>query len=113
MRRIVLAALVLMATAAFLVFGIGASGGTSANAENPSYTIQLDNSFGLVTGADFEVAGVRAGTIKSIDLDQKSLHALIKIRVTQGGFGQFHSDVTCDSRPQSLIGEYFLECQPG
>src|SRR3981081_3219882 len=113
MRRIVLAALVLMATAAFLVFGIGASGGTSANAENPSYTIQLDNSFGLVTGADFKVAGVRAGTIKSIDLDQKSLRAMVKVQVTQGGFGNFYSDVRCQTRPQSLIGEYFIECDPG
>ena len=29
------------------------------------------------------------------------------------GFGQFHSDAFCQSRPQSLIGEYFVDCQPG
>jgi ABC-type transporter Mla subunit MlaD len=33
--------------------------------------------------------------------------------VTQKGFGQFHSDVFCQSRPQSLIGEYFIDCEPG
>src|SRR5205085_10503320 len=25
----------------------------------------------------------------------------------------FHSDAFCQSRPQSLIGEYFLDCDPG
>jgi virulence factor Mce-like protein len=111
MRRMIASALVLIAAAAFLVVAGGASSG-SANPDG-TYTIQLDNAFGLVTGADFKVAGVRAGSIKSIDLDQKTLHALVKVQVTQPGFGQFHQDATCDSRPQSLIGEYFVECSPG
>ena len=110
MRRMIASALVLIAAAAFLVVAGGASSG-SANPDG-TYTIQLDNAFGLVTGADFKVAGVRAGSIKSIDLDQKTLHALVKVQVTQPGFGQFHQDATCDSRPQSLIGEYFVECRP-
>jgi virulence factor Mce-like protein len=111
MRRVIASALVLIAAAAFLIVAGGASSGST----NPdgTYTIQLDNAFGLVTGADFKVAGVRAGSIKSIDLDQKTLHALVKVQVTQPGFGQFHQDATCDSRPQSLIGEYFVECSPG
>src|SRR5581483_1837442 len=111
MKRILASALVLLAAGAFLVLTGGASNG-SGNAEG-TYTIQLDNAFGLVTGADFKVAGVRAGTIKSIDLDQKTLHALVKVQVTQPGFGQFHQDASCQSRPQSLIGEYFVECEPG
>jgi virulence factor Mce-like protein len=111
MRRVIASALVLIAAAAFLIVAGGASSGST----NPdgTYTIELDNAFGLVTGADFKVAGVRAGSIKSIDLDQKTLHALVKVQVTQPGFGQFHQDATCDSRPQSLIGEYFVECSPG
>jgi ABC-type transporter Mla subunit MlaD len=44
---------------------------------------------------------------------QNPLHALITVQVTQGGFGDFHQDATCQSRPQSLIGEYFLNCDPG
>jgi ABC-type transporter Mla subunit MlaD len=64
-------------------------------------------------GGQFKVAGVSAGTIKSISLDQKTLHAVVTVQITQGGFGQFHSDAFCQSRPQSLIGEYFIDCQPG
>ncbi len=117
MRRILVSAAVLLAVGAFLVLTLGASGGSSA----PTYKIELDNAFGLVNGADFKVAGVISGTIKSIGLcyDDKSahcqnpLHALVTVQVSQRGFGQFHSDAFCQSRPQSLIGEYFVDCEPG
>ena len=33
--------------------------------------------------------------------------------MTTKGFGAFRSDASCQSRPQSLIGEYFVDCQPG
>src|SRR5436190_13653098 len=110
MKRILLSAAVVLAIGGFLVIALGASGGGNTSG---TYKIELDNAFGLVSGADFKVAGVRAGTIKKIDLDQRSLHALVTIQVTQPGFGQFRSDALCESRPQSLIGEYFIDCQPG
>jgi virulence factor Mce-like protein len=109
MKRILLSAAILLAAGAFLVIVGGASNGNSAG----TYKIELDNAFGLVSGADFKVAGVNAGTIKSIDLDQKTLHAVVTVQVTESGLGSFRSDVFCQSRPQSLIGEYFVECQPG
>ena len=31
----------------------------------------------------------------------------------RAAFGAFHADAFCQSRPQSLIGEYFIDCQPG
>ncbi len=109
MKRILLSASIVIAVGAFLVISLGASGGTSGT----TYKIELDNAFGLVTGADFKVAGVKAGKIEKIDLDQKNLHALVTVSINQAGFGSFHSDAFCQSRPQSLIGEYFVECQPG
>jgi len=109
MRRILLSVAILLAAGAFLVTAGGASNGSSA----PTYKIELDNAFGLVTGADIKVAGVRAGTIASIDLDQKTLHAVVTVDVTQKGFGSFRTDAFCQSRPQSLIGEYFIDCDPG
>ncbi len=99
-----------MAAVAFAVVSIAASNDSSAAG---TYKIEFDNAFGLVTGADFKVAGVPAGTIKSISLDQKTLDAVVTIQVTQTGFGPFHADAFCQSRPQSLIGEYFVDCQPG
>ena len=93
----------------FAIFALGASNGPSGK----TYKIELDNAYDLVTGGEFKVAGVPAGTIQSIGLDQKTLHAVVTVQITQGGFGQFHSDAFCQSRPQSLIGEYFVDCQPG
>jgi virulence factor Mce-like protein len=109
MKRILLSAAIVLAAVGFVVLAGGASNGSA----NGTYKIQIDNAFGLVTGAEFKVAGVPAGTIKSIDLDQKSLHAVVTVTVNQGGFGQFHADATCQSRPESLIGEYFIDCNPG
>ncbi len=96
---------------AFLVVTIGASNGNGGGAG--TYKIELDNAFGLVTGEDFKVAGVVAGSIKSIDLDRKTLRAIVTVQVAQRGFGSFRKDVFCESRPQSLIGEYFINCDPG
>jgi virulence factor Mce-like protein len=110
MKRILLSTAIVAAVGGFLFLTLGAS--NSGNAAG-TYKIELDNAFGLVGGADFKVAGVRAGTIKKIDLDPKTLHALVTIKVTQQGLGEFRTDAFCQSRPQSLIGEYFVECQPG
>jgi virulence factor Mce-like protein len=109
MRRALVSVVLIVAVGAFVVIATGASKGSSAG----TYKIELDNAFGLVHGADFKVAGVPAGTIKSIGLDQKNLHAIVTIQITSAGFGKFHSDATCDSRPESLIGEYFIDCNPG
>lgn len=116
MRRLLLSGSILLAIGAFLFFSLGASNGPS----DPTYKIELDNAFGLVSGADFKVAGVKAGQIKAIDLPKNCAHgdptqcyALVTVNVTQKGFGSFRSDAFCQSRPQSLIGEYFIECQPG
>jgi virulence factor Mce-like protein len=109
-KRLLLSAAILLAAGAFLVITGGASNGSAANS---TYKIELDNAFGLVTGADLKVAGVRAGTIQSIGLDQRTLHAVVTVAVTQNGLASFRSDASCRSRPESLIGEYFIDCDPG
>ncbi len=109
MRRILTSAAVLLATGAFLLVSLGSSSGPAGD----TYKIELDNAFGLVTGADFKVSGAKAGTIEAIRLDRRTLHAVITVSVSAKGFGSFHSDAFCQSRPESLIGEYFLDCDPG
>ncbi|HET7049637.1 MAG TPA: MlaD family protein [Solirubrobacteraceae bacterium] len=118
MKRVLASAAILLAIGAFVVIAGGASNSNSAAG---TYKIQLDNAFGLVTGADFKVAGVRAGKIQTIELPKNCIdgggnptcRALVTVQVTQSGFGSFKSDAFCQSRPQSLIGEYFIDCQPG
>ncbi len=87
--------------------------GAGSNPDKGKYWVQFDNAFGLIQGGDLKVAGVRAGSITDIKLDKRTKHALIGFKIDKNGFGSLRSDVFCESRPQSLIGEYFVDCLPG
>jgi ABC-type transporter Mla subunit MlaD len=110
MRRTLATLLVVLGAAGAAVYltGIGRE-----DDEEKRYYVQLDNAFGLIEGADLKIAGVRAGKITTMELDQRTMYAKIGIRVDEEGFDDLRKDVFCESRPQSLIGEYFLDCQPG
>jgi len=108
MRRL-LATLVVVAVAAGALLALSAGG----EGEVRRYTIELDNAFGLVEGGDVRVAGVNAGQVADIELDMKTKKALVEVELTETGFGSLRSDVFCESRPQSPIGEYFVDCLPG
>src|SRR5215210_6916886 len=110
MRRIV-STLLLLAVAGAAAFALVAAGGKGP--EKPKYKVVLDNAFGVVSGADLKVAGVRAGKIDALRLDPKTHRALVDFEITEPGFGSLRKDVFCESRPQSLIGEYYIDCKPG
>jgi virulence factor Mce-like protein len=108
MRRALLVILVLAGAAAYVL--------TSAGAKKESgnqFTVEFDNAFGLVKGGDVKIAGVRAGTIQQLRLDMRTHKALVDFQLTKQGFGSLREDTTCESRPQSLIGEYYIDCNPG
>ena len=110
MRRIASIAVVIGAViAAVTLSGAGGGGGQ----ESRRYVIELDNAFGMVLGGDVRVAGVNAGQITDVDLDKKTLKALIEVEITEHGFGSLREDTKCETRPQSPLGEYFLDCEPG
>src|SRR5215217_7979628 len=96
--------------------GVAAVATASAGSDDPSrptYTIELDNAFGVTEGADVKVAGVRAGRVSGMRVDRKSKRALVDITIDKTGFGSLRTDAFCETRPQSLIGEYFVDCRPG
>ena len=70
----------------------------------PSYTVELDNAFGLTPDAEVRAAGVRVGSVKSLDVDRRTARALVKVEVERTDFGDFRADGTCWVEPQSLIG---------
>jgi virulence factor Mce-like protein len=109
--RAIVTTLLVFAVAGGAAFALTGAGGQGP--DRPKYTIVLDNAFGLVSGEDLKVAGVRAGTITALDVDRKTHKALVTFEITQAGFGSLRKDVTCETRPQSLIGEYYIDCKPG
>jgi virulence factor Mce-like protein len=103
-----LAALVL----AGLALGIAAT--DDGDSEGNTYEIVFDNAFGLTKGGDFKVAGVRAGTTSELDISGGPRRmAIVKVEVSEPGFADLRRDAHCEIRPQSFIGEYFVDCQPG
>ncbi|HKG36506.1 MAG TPA: MlaD family protein [Solirubrobacterales bacterium] len=105
MRRIAIAILALLATGASLLV-------TSAGAEDShTYRVELDNAFGLVQDSEVRVAGVLAGVVKDLDVNEAK-RAVVTVEVS-GPLSTFKESATCTSQPQSLIAEYFLDCQPG
>ena len=92
---------------------IALTAGKGPKVQPHSYVVELDNGFGLTTGSDVKFGGVRTGTIKTLDLDQRSRRALVGVQLTLPGFDTLNRDAFCQVRPQSLIGEYYLDCQPG
>src|SRR3954466_9180237 len=111
MRRLLVIALVLAAGAGAFVVAKPSAGSTDPH--QPTYTVELDNAFGIVNGADVKVAGVRAGHVTGMRVDRRTKRALVDIAIDKAGFGSMRKDAFCESRPQSLIGEYFIDCRPG
>jgi virulence factor Mce-like protein len=108
-RRLATIAVVLAACGAVLVLGTAAD----PQSGSPEYRVELDNAFGLIQGGDFKVAGVRAGQITALDLDERTKRALVSFRIEETGFGSLRRDASCEVLPQSLVGEYYVDCQPG
>src|SRR3712207_4486093 len=89
------------------------AGGAAEDQAGKEFRVELDNAFGLIEGGDFKIAGVRAGQITTLDLDRRTKRAIVGFKVTEDGFGSLRTDATCNVAPQSLVGEYYVDCQPG
>jgi virulence factor Mce-like protein len=112
MRRV----LTTMAVVAVCIAAVVFAGARSGSAEGKRYEVVFDNAFGLVEGGDFQVGGVTAGKtsdIRVVKREGESPKAVVTVEILEPGFGDFREDATCDIKPQSLIGEYFVDCQPG
>jgi len=90
--------------------------GASTEKHGRTYRIVFDNAFGLVQGGDFRVGGVNAGQTTGFDVLKRkgeAPKAVVTAEITKDGFEDFRKDASCEVRPQSLIGEYYVDCQPG
>ena len=95
-----------------LLAGLAGTAVTVAGADDSrSYQVELFNAFGLVKGSELRVAGAKAGTVTDLDITPQKT-AMVTIS-EDSKFPEFKADASCSSEPQSLIAEYFLNCQPG
>jgi virulence factor Mce-like protein len=100
-RRLAALALLLLAAA-----GCG-GGGT------PKYCVDVifDDARGLVPGQLIKVAGAEVGTIEEITLTKEHrarVHTTVERR-----FAPFRRNARCTIRPEGLIAENYVDCDPG
>ena len=104
MRRIlgILSAL-LAATAVVAATSVGAD-------DTHTYKLEMYDAFGLVEDAEVKVAGVAAGKIAGFEINAEK-RALVEVELT-GPLAVLGDKTQCSAEPQSLIAEYFIDCQP-
>jgi phospholipid/cholesterol/gamma-HCH transport system substrate-binding protein len=123
-RRLIIAAALVVVVIAVVLLVSGGGGGGNSN----SYLVRavFDNGAFMVTGEQVRVAGANVGTIESVDVsmpgqtvayrDGKPVavpgKAIIVMDIADAGFQDFRRDASCQIRPQSLIGEKFVDCRP-
>ena len=122
MRRIVLIAAGLLLAALLIALPAIGSNGTSGTYLVRGY---FDNGSFVVSGEQVRVAGATVGTVQSVDVSndqeiaslQNGPHAVpgkavVVMEIDDSGFKDFRQDASCLIRPQSLIGEKFIDCTP-
>lgn len=69
----------------------------------------FDNAFTVIEGEDVRISGVNVGKISALEVTDDNRAAVV-MEITREGFQDFRQDASCTIRPQSLIGERFVEC---
>jgi ABC-type transporter Mla subunit MlaD len=119
MRRLFAIACLALGLTGLLAFGIGAGG------SGGGYEVRgiFDNGGFLVPGEELRVAGAAVGTVAEVDVTgpTEAAHAdgspepgkaVVVMRIDDAGFQDFRADASCLIRPQSLLGEKFVDCNP-
>jgi ABC-type transporter Mla subunit MlaD len=110
-KRIAFIALGLVVVAIAVAVIRGPSGSSSSSGPYLVRAIFDDASF-AARGEDVRIAGANVGSIHSLGVTAGK-KAAVTIAVTDHRFAPFHADATCAIRPQSLIGEEYVDCNPG
>jgi len=120
-RRLLLAGGLVVAIVAIVLLATG-----SGSSDQYLVRAIFDNGSFMVTGEQVRVAGANVGTIESVSVsrpgepvayrDGKPVSvpgkAIIVMSISDPGFQDFRKDASCLIRPQSLIGEKFVDCRP-
>jgi virulence factor Mce-like protein len=106
-KRIAAVIVLLVAAVAVVVVLAGAGG------DDDRYRVRaiFDNAGFVIPGEDVKVAGVKVGKISDLDVTE-DFKAAVVLDIDEPGYQDFRADASCEVRPQSLIGERFVECQP-
>lgn len=106
-QRLSVLCLIVAAAVIIVISSVGAKGG-----DDYQVRAVFVSSAGITNGADVRVAGANVGTIDGIYAGKNGLASVI-LKITDPAFQTFYADAKCRIRLQSLIGEKFIDCDPG
>ena len=120
MRRIATTALLIAIVGSLLVFGTGAE-----DSGDEGYKVRaiFDNGAFLVPDVDVRIAGANVGSVAEVDVTgvDEAAHedgspdpgkAVAVLDITDEAFHDFRQDASCTVRPQSLLGDRYVDCRP-
>jgi len=118
MRRLVTMACALAAGAGLLLAA------TAASDDDGPYEVRaiFDQAAFLVPGEEIRIAGAKVGEVTEIEVtrpgdavteagEDEPGKAAVVMRIDEPGFQDFREDASCIIRPQSTLGEKFVECR--
>ncbi len=88
-----------------LAYFVGAIGGPAGN----GYTLRLPHAAGLVKNNAVKIAGVEIGVIESITVENDQAKLSLRLDPSL----ELHEDAVAIVRAKSLLGEKYLQLQPG
>src|SRR3954462_5481927 len=109
MRRLTGIVLLAIGIPVLLALGVGAKEDSGSGYQVVAI---FDNAAYAVKGEEVRIAGVKVGKIDKLDVAYER-KAAVTFSIDTAGFTPFHKDAHCTIRPQSLIGEKYVECTPG
>jgi phospholipid/cholesterol/gamma-HCH transport system substrate-binding protein len=86
---------------------------TSAGGSNGGYSVYalFDDAGNLIAGENVKIDGVKVGTVSSVTPTPQAKAAVV-MNIENPGFRDFRADASCIIRPESLIGEKYVDCLP-
>lgn len=106
MKRLIAIFVVCCAGLALIIVATGSG-------DDGAYRVRaiFNNAAFVIPGMDVKIAGVRVGSIESLDLTDDHKAAVV-LNIENPNYHDFRENAFCRIRPQSLIGERYIDCRP-
>jgi ABC-type transporter Mla subunit MlaD len=111
MRRLIYICL-FVAIVPWIVIGIVREATDDDTKDHYFVRVIFDNASTIVPGEDVKIAGVPIGVVSEMDVTEDN-RAAVTLQINDEKFIPFKTDASCKIRLQGLIGERFVECEPG
>ncbi|MCW3065220.1 MAG: hypothetical protein JWN32_2392 [Solirubrobacterales bacterium] len=106
---------ILLALAAFAAGGVALLGPSASGSSDYHVDAIFDTAKGIIPGELVKIAGARVGTIDDVKLavNARGTYQARLLMTIDGKFAPFRANATCKIKPEGLIAENFVQCDPG